>query len=83
MLGVRVQDAFASWGASAGGATYMCRAYQVLEKELKPQRLPRAAAFSARRRATTAEGAVAEAEPWLGPGKGADGRWSECGLAGA
>lgn len=47
MLGVRVQDAFASWGASAGGATPVCTASWGLEKVLKPQRLPRAAAFSA------------------------------------
>lgn len=58
-----------------GGATHVCTAHWGLEKVLKPQRLPQAAAFRARRRrAVTAEAGVAEAEPWLGLGKGADGR---------
>lgn len=47
MLGVQVQDAFASRGASAGGATHVCTAYWGLEKVLKPQRLPQAAALRA------------------------------------
>lgn len=72
---MQVQDAFASRGASAGGATHVCTAHWGLEKVLKPQRLPQAAALRARgRRAITAEGAGGRSRALAGLGKGADGR---------